>query len=105
VQTTLAADAHLAEGQFLHEEQTLNKAKSDIIIITITTIIILRTISSMTDSDLYYPGIESPVHIQSPTKGSAMKAMNECLTVLKYPTSTWELDVTSCYHSQWKRKL
>jgi hypothetical protein len=25
---TLAADAHLAEGQFLHEEQTLNKAKS-----------------------------------------------------------------------------
>jgi hypothetical protein len=28
LQTTLAADAHLAEGQFLHEEQTLNKAKS-----------------------------------------------------------------------------
>jgi hypothetical protein len=27
-QTTLAADAHLAEGQFLHEEQTLNKEKS-----------------------------------------------------------------------------
>jgi hypothetical protein len=24
----LAADAHLAEGQFLQEEQTLNKAKS-----------------------------------------------------------------------------
>jgi hypothetical protein len=30
LQTTLAADAHLAEGQFLHEEQTLNNAKSDI---------------------------------------------------------------------------
>jgi hypothetical protein len=28
LQTTLAADAHLAEGQFLHEEQTLNHAKS-----------------------------------------------------------------------------
>jgi hypothetical protein len=28
LQTTLAADAHLAEGQFLHEEQTLNNAKS-----------------------------------------------------------------------------
>jgi hypothetical protein len=28
LQTTLAADMHLAEGQFLHEEQTLNKAKS-----------------------------------------------------------------------------
>jgi hypothetical protein len=28
LQTTLAADAHLAEGQFLLEEQTLNKAKS-----------------------------------------------------------------------------
>jgi hypothetical protein len=28
LQTILAADAHLAEGQFLHEEQTLNKAKS-----------------------------------------------------------------------------
>jgi hypothetical protein len=28
VQTTLAADAHLAEGQFLFEEQTLNDAKS-----------------------------------------------------------------------------
>jgi hypothetical protein len=27
LQTTLAADAHLAERQFLHEEQTLNKAK------------------------------------------------------------------------------
>jgi hypothetical protein len=27
-QTTLAADAHLAEGQFLLEDQTLNKAKS-----------------------------------------------------------------------------
>jgi hypothetical protein len=27
-QTTLAADAHLAERQFLHEEQTLNNAKS-----------------------------------------------------------------------------
>jgi hypothetical protein len=26
--TTLAADAHLAEGQFLHEEQTLNNARS-----------------------------------------------------------------------------
>jgi hypothetical protein len=25
---TLAADAHLAEGQFLHEEQTFNNAKS-----------------------------------------------------------------------------
>jgi hypothetical protein len=25
--TTLAADAHLAEGQFLHEEQTFNNAK------------------------------------------------------------------------------
>jgi hypothetical protein len=24
----IAADAHLAEGQFLHEEQTLNNAKS-----------------------------------------------------------------------------
>jgi hypothetical protein len=28
LQTTLAADAHLAEGQFLHEKQTLNNAKS-----------------------------------------------------------------------------
>jgi hypothetical protein len=27
LQTTLAADAHLAEGQFLHDEQTLNRAK------------------------------------------------------------------------------
>jgi hypothetical protein len=26
-QTTLAADAHLAEGQFLHEDQLLNKVK------------------------------------------------------------------------------
>jgi hypothetical protein len=28
LQTTLAADAHLAEGQFLLEEQTLNNAQS-----------------------------------------------------------------------------
>jgi hypothetical protein len=28
LQTTLAADAHLAKGQFLLEEQTLNKEKS-----------------------------------------------------------------------------
>jgi hypothetical protein len=28
LQTTLAADAHLAEGQFLLEEQALNNAKS-----------------------------------------------------------------------------
>jgi hypothetical protein len=28
LQTTLAADAHLAEGQSLDEEQTLNNAKS-----------------------------------------------------------------------------
>jgi hypothetical protein len=28
LQTTLAVDAHPAEGQFLHEEQTLNNAKS-----------------------------------------------------------------------------
>jgi hypothetical protein len=28
LQTTLAADAHVAEGQFLHEEQTLNNAES-----------------------------------------------------------------------------
>jgi hypothetical protein len=28
LQTTLAAEAHLAEGQFLLEEQTLNKEKS-----------------------------------------------------------------------------
>jgi uncharacterized membrane protein YcgQ (UPF0703/DUF1980 family) len=28
LQTKLAADAHLAEGQFLLEQQTLNKAKS-----------------------------------------------------------------------------
>jgi hypothetical protein len=28
MQTTLAADAHLAEGQFLNGEQTLNRAKS-----------------------------------------------------------------------------
>jgi hypothetical protein len=28
LQTTLAAEAHLAEGQFLLEEQTLNKGKS-----------------------------------------------------------------------------
>jgi hypothetical protein len=28
LQTTLAAEAHLAEGQYLLEEQTLNKAKS-----------------------------------------------------------------------------
>jgi hypothetical protein len=28
LQTTLAADAYLAEGQFLLEEQTLNNAKS-----------------------------------------------------------------------------
>jgi hypothetical protein len=28
LQATLAADAHQAEGQFLHEEQTLNNAKS-----------------------------------------------------------------------------
>jgi hypothetical protein len=26
--TTLAADAHPAEGQFVHEEQTLSNAKS-----------------------------------------------------------------------------
>jgi hypothetical protein len=38
LQTTLAADAHLTEGQFLHEEQTLNNA---IIIITIIIIIII----------------------------------------------------------------
>jgi hypothetical protein len=30
LQTTLAADAHLAEGQFLLEEKTLNSAVSDI---------------------------------------------------------------------------
>jgi hypothetical protein len=30
LQTTVAAGAHLEEGQFLHEEQTLNKAKSRI---------------------------------------------------------------------------
>jgi hypothetical protein len=34
LQTTLAADAHLAEGQFLHEEQTLK--------ITIIIIIIIQ---------------------------------------------------------------
>jgi hypothetical protein len=28
LQTTLAADAHLAEGQFLYEKQTLHKANS-----------------------------------------------------------------------------
>jgi hypothetical protein len=28
LQTTLAAEAHLAEGQFLLEEHTLNKGKS-----------------------------------------------------------------------------
>jgi hypothetical protein len=28
LQTKLAADAHQAEGQFLHEEQTFNNAKS-----------------------------------------------------------------------------
>jgi hypothetical protein len=28
LQTTLAADSHLAEGQFLLEKQTLNNAKS-----------------------------------------------------------------------------
>jgi hypothetical protein len=28
LQATLAADAHLAEGQFLNGEQTLNRAKS-----------------------------------------------------------------------------
>jgi hypothetical protein len=28
LQATLATDAHVAEGQFLHEEQTLNNAKS-----------------------------------------------------------------------------
>jgi hypothetical protein len=28
LQTTLAAEAHLAEGRFLLQEQTLNKAKS-----------------------------------------------------------------------------
>jgi hypothetical protein len=28
LQTTLAADAHPVEGQFLNGEQTLNKAKS-----------------------------------------------------------------------------
>jgi hypothetical protein len=28
LQTTLSAEAHLAEGQFLLEKQTLNKAKS-----------------------------------------------------------------------------
>jgi hypothetical protein len=28
LQTTLAANAHLAEGQFLLEKQTLNNAKS-----------------------------------------------------------------------------
>jgi hypothetical protein len=33
LQTTLAADAHLAEGQVLHEEQTLNNAKSLIYVI------------------------------------------------------------------------
>jgi hypothetical protein len=29
LQTTLVADAHLAEEQFLHEEQTLNKANNN----------------------------------------------------------------------------
>jgi hypothetical protein len=28
LQRTLAADAHVAEGQFLYEEETLNKGKS-----------------------------------------------------------------------------
>jgi hypothetical protein len=31
LQTTFAADAHLAEGQFLLEEQTLNNANAIII--------------------------------------------------------------------------
>jgi hypothetical protein len=35
LQTILAADAHLAEGQFLPEEQTLNKEKSLIFITSI----------------------------------------------------------------------
>jgi hypothetical protein len=43
LQTTFAADAHLAEGQFLLEEQTLNIAKSLIIIIIIIIIIIVTT--------------------------------------------------------------
>jgi hypothetical protein len=45
LQTTFAADAHLAEGQFLLEEQTLNIAKSLIYragIIIIIIIIILK---------------------------------------------------------------
>jgi hypothetical protein len=29
LQTTLAAEAHLAEGQFLLEEQTLNKGNNN----------------------------------------------------------------------------
>jgi hypothetical protein len=30
LQTTLAADAHLAEGQFLNEDQTLNNTEQEL---------------------------------------------------------------------------
>jgi hypothetical protein len=39
LQTTLAADAHLAEGQFLLEEQTLNIASLMMMMIIIIIII------------------------------------------------------------------
>jgi hypothetical protein len=40
LQTTLAVDAHTAEGQFLHEEQTLINVKSLVLKITLIIIII-----------------------------------------------------------------
>jgi hypothetical protein len=63
LQTTLAADAHLAEGQFLHKEQTLNNAKSliyragttttTIIIIIIIIIIITSSTILVVQSKIY----------------------------------------------------
>jgi hypothetical protein len=51
LQTTLAADAHLAEGQFSHEEQTLNNAKTLIIILII--IISLEDVQSIYNYNLF----------------------------------------------------
>jgi heme/copper-type cytochrome/quinol oxidase subunit 2 len=42
--TTLAAAAHPAEGQFLHEEQTLNKAKSLMMMMIMMIMIIIIVI-------------------------------------------------------------
>jgi hypothetical protein len=49
LQTTLAAEAHLAEGQFLLEEQTLNKGNNNN-----NNIIIIIIIVCIRSDVLYY---------------------------------------------------